>query len=44
MHSEQAQSVRVTEKISFGGHQCRDFTRSEDKCIFILISESRPTF
>jgi len=28
MHSEQAQSVRVKEKISFGfvGHKCRDIT------------------
>ena len=36
MHSAQAQSVRVTEKTSFGfvGHHCRDITRSEDKCIF----------
>jgi len=36
MHSVQAQSVRVTEKIYFGfvGHHCRDSTRSEDKCIF----------
>ena len=32
MHSAQAQSGRVTEKISFGfvGHHCRDITRSED--------------
>jgi len=30
MHSAQAQSVRVTEKISFGfvGHHCRGITRS----------------
>jgi len=36
MHSAQEQSVRVTEKISFGslGHQCHDITRSKDKCIF----------
>ena len=36
MHLAQAQSGRVTEKISFGfvGHHCRDITRSEDKCIF----------
>jgi len=35
MHSTQAQSVRVKEKIYFGfvGHHCRDIT-SEDKCIF----------
>jgi len=35
MHSAQAQSVRVTEKLSFGfvGHHCRDITISEDKCI-----------
>jgi len=35
MHSAQAQSVRVTEKIYFlfVGHHCRDIT-SEDKCIF----------
>jgi len=36
MHSAQAQSVRVKEKISFGfvGHHYCDITRSEDKCIF----------
>jgi len=30
MHSTQAQSVRVKEKISFGfvGHHCREITRS----------------
>jgi len=30
MHSAQAQSVRVKEKIYFGfvGHSCRDITRS----------------
>jgi len=30
MHSAQAQSVRIKEKISFGfvGHHCRDITRS----------------
>jgi len=35
MHSSQAQSARVKEKISFGvvGHQCRDITRRYDKCI-----------
>ena len=46
MHSAQAQSVGVTEKINFlfVGHHCRDITRSEDKCrlYFILISESSP--
>jgi len=37
-HSRKSQSVRVTEKISFGfvGHHCRDITRSDDKCIFYL--------
>jgi len=36
MHSAQAQSLRVKEKISFGfvGHHCRDITTSEDKCMF----------
>ena len=36
LHSAQAQSVRVNEKISFGfvGHHCRDITRREDKCTF----------
>jgi len=36
MHSAQAQSGKVTEKISFGfvGHHRRDITSSEDKCIF----------
>ena len=36
LHSAQAQSVRVNEKISVGfvSHHCRDITRSEDKCIF----------
>jgi len=36
MHSAQAQSGRVTEKISFGfvGHHCRDNITSEDKCTF----------
>jgi len=36
MHSAQAQSVRVTEKISFlfVGNHCRDISRSEDICIF----------
>jgi len=35
MHSAQAQSVRVTEKISFGfvGHHCREITGSEDAYI-----------
>jgi len=38
MHSAQAQSVRVKEKISFGfvGRRCCDITRSEDKCLFYL--------
>jgi len=38
MHSAQAQSVRVKEKISFGfvGRRCCDMTRSGDKCIFYL--------
>jgi len=36
MYSAQAQSGKVTEKISFRfvGHHCRDITRCEDKCIF----------
>ena len=36
MHSAQAQSVRVKEKIYFGivGHHCRDITRSYNTCIF----------
>jgi len=44
MYSAQAQSVRVKENISFGliGHHCSDITRSEDKCIFYLTSESSP--
>jgi len=35
MHSAQAQSGRVTKKISFGfvGHHCRDITLSKDECI-----------
>jgi len=45
MHSAQAQSVSVKEKISFGfiGHHCRDITRSYFMNVyFILISESSP--
>jgi len=39
MHSAQAQSVRVKEKIYFGfvGHNCRDITRS-----LSLFPNSRP--
>jgi len=35
IYSAQAQSVKVTEKISFGfvGHHWRDITRREDKCV-----------
>jgi len=38
MHSAQAQSVTVKEKISFGfaGHRCCEIRRCEDKCIFYL--------
>ena len=48
MHSAQAQSVRVKEKISFGfvGHHCRDITRMRINVGYILslFPSQVPTF
>jgi len=44
MHSAQAQSVRVKEKIfvRFVVHHCCGITRSKIECVFILVFESSP--